>query len=183
MRFSPRWTTVIVLAAALGGARTLSAQIEAGDMKISLDGSIQSQKVAGTSSTSGQVNFTLGYYLSRNVALRATAWEYLSQGFNLTSLGAGAEYSFAPATNPALPFMVPFVAVDASTTLFSVSGGGGAPSSSILLRPAAGARWFLSRQSSFDVSAGYTLGSETSGGGVFGIQFGFSYYFLRDSKR
>jgi hypothetical protein len=182
MRNSSRWTAVIVVLGALLGPRTLSAQIEAGDKKVSLDGAIQSQKIAGESSTSGQVNASLGYYLSRNIALRGTIFEYLSKGLNMTSLGAGAEYSFAPATNPALPFMVPFVALDASTTIFSITGGV-APSSSILLRPAGGVRWFLSRNSSFDVSASYTVGAEASGGGVFGINFGFSYYFLKESKR
>jgi hypothetical protein len=177
----------LLLAAALtASARPALAQIEAGDKKISLDGSLTSQTVGGSSSTSGQIDGTIGYYLSRNIALRVTASEFLSSGFNMTLLGGGAEYNFAPATNPALPFMVPFVALDASTSLMSFSGasaGVPTPPTAINFRPAAGIRWFLSRQTSFDASASYTIGNSDSGGGAFAINFGLSFYFLKDSKK
>ena len=165
-----------------------SAQIEKGDSQISLQGSLSTSVGQPTGSqTSGSVGGTYGYFLTRQIAIRGTAYLNVSR----TSAGGGEDGSGAAndisglygagveldLTGAGQKF-VPYLAFEA-LTLSSAQAG----QSSMILGPSVGARSFVSRSTAFDVALRYQTTSDNINVGTVQTTFGFSYFFGSDRRR
>jgi hypothetical protein len=160
-----------------------SAQIEKGDSQVSLQGSLSTNVggADGSSSTSGNVGGTYGYYFTRQLALRGVAFITASKsagggsGADISGVyGGGIELNLTGANQA----FVPYIAFDALTSSSS-SGSQG----SVLLGPSVGARAFVSRNTAFNVALQYQTFSDNTNVGTLQTSFGFSVFFGGDRRR
>jgi hypothetical protein len=169
-----------VLAGLVLSAAPATAQIEAGDRSISLNGmymTLMGAEDATFSMGIGQIGFNK--FQTSKFAWRVSG---LVQVFDsgdgaetTTGFGGGLEWNF----NEKGKTTIPFVALDVN--LFSASSD-----SFTLLSPSAGFRAFLSRSTSFDMAASYNTivsGPEDTSGGIMMLRMGFSYYLGKDPRR
>ena len=164
----------LALAAALPARVT--AQIEQGDKRFSLEGNVSKSTAAG-SDVDGSISGELAWYVRRNIAVKAGAGMFFSGSTALGLLALGSELNWSDPGDT----KVPFVSLDVGT-LF------GSGLSSIVAQPGVGAHFFLSRQTSFDVLASYRytfvkLAGLSGDDGTIAINFGLSFYFGGGAKR
>lgn len=177
MRARPLLASLVVLALAAALPARAHAQIEQGDKRFSLDGRLSKSLTQSGSDLEGNVTGEYGWYWRRNVALNAGAGISFSGSTVLTLLAVGAEYNFSDPGDTKVPFVNMNVG-----TLF----GGGI--SALVLQPSVGERFFLSRQTSFDVNLEYTytavqVSGASGNDGTIALNFGFSFFFGRGDKR
>lgn len=160
-------------------AQPVSAQIEKGDKSLALQGLVSSKTGGDSSQTLGMVLASLNFFQTRNFAWRVSITEMAGTSGGETSsgtlFGGGVEWNF----NQQGSTKIPFVAFDASYFLFK-------DFNVLMVSPSAGARFFLSRSTSFDVAASYNTfvsGEDTGGGGLVLVRLGFSYYFGKDTRK
>jgi hypothetical protein len=178
--------TVVLIAAA--SPRIAAAQIEKGDSQISLQGSLSTTVGGSASNTSGSIGGQYGYYFTRQLALRGTAYinassssagggfdEFGDSGTEFSAIyGGGIELNLGTSGQK----FVPYLAFDALTSSSATAG-----QSSVLLAPAFGARAFVSRNTAFNVALQYQTTSEATDVGTLQTSFGFSFFFGGDKRR
>ena len=167
---------VAALALAVALPARVSAQIEQGDKRFSLQGNISKSTAAG-SDLEGDINGELGWYVRRNVALKLGAGVFFSGSTTLELLSVGSEINWS---DPGAT-KVPYVSMDVG----SLFGSG---ITAFVIQPGVGAHFFLSRQTSFDVQAVYryttvSVGGASGNDGTIAVNFGFSFYFGNGAKR
>lgn len=159
---------------------TASAQIEKGDSQITLQGSITSQiNPNGNGPATGSLGGVYGYFITRQIALRANAFLAVTGGSQdsgsqvLGVYGAGMELNLGGAGQK----FVPYLALDVST----MSGMEGTESST-MIGPAAGARAFVTRNTAFDVSVRYETQTGNTDYGTIRTNFGFAVFFGKQRR-
>lgn len=178
-------TTRLVATAALCLAafapRVTHAQIEPGDSQLTLQGSLsKSVTKVGDGSTSGSFGGSYGYFLTRQIAVRGTAFLTASGGGTDEFGNAAGGTSFFGAYGGGLELnlggagqkFVPYLAFDVLTV-----SGQQQELNSVILGPAFGARAFISRSTAFDMSMRYETTSDDTSVGTLRTNFGFSVFF------
>lgn len=171
------WVGAAALSVTVAAA-PLSAQIEAGDRSVGVQGLI--------ATLTGDESFTFGMgYLSFNkFQTKKFAWRLnaviqvsdAGDGMETsTGLGGGLEWNF----NSEGLKTIPFVAIDAQQFMAK-------DQNMTMLSPSIGFRSFVSRSTSFDVAVSYNTivagGGDISGGLIL-ARMGFSYYLGKDPRR
>lgn len=152
------------------------AQIEQGDKRFSLNGSISKSTSAG-SETEANIQGEFGWYWKRNVSLNAGAAISTSGSTTFTILAVGTEVNWSDPGDTKVPFVS-----------MAVGSGFGSGINALVLQPGVGAHFFLSRQTSFDLEGLYrytnvSFAGQSGSDGTFEVNFGFSFYFGGGSKR
>ena len=168
----------LVVALAFGGALPTfaHAQIEAGDKRFSLQGNLSKSTAAG-SDLDGDLSGEIGWYWKRNISLNAGAGVTFSGANAFYLLAVGSEYNFSEKGDTKVPFV--------SLNVGTLFGNG---ITAIVAQPGVGAHFFLSPQTSFDVTGTYTytfvkVSGASGNDGTIGVNFGFSFYFGPGEKR
>ncbi len=177
MRVRPLLVPLAALAIAAALPARATAQIEQGDKRFSLNGTLSKSVTQSGSDVEGNVTGEFGWYWRRNVALNAGAGISFSGSTVLTLLAVGTEYNFSDPGDTKVPFV--------SMNVGTLFGGG---ISAIVVQPQVGEHFFLSRQTSFDVNVEYTytavqVSGASGNDGTVALNFGFSFYFGHGDKR
>ncbi len=184
-----RWMSFAAVVVAAFIARPAYAQIESGDRAVSIFGSLSFAGGQGGqgSTTSGNLFGSIQYFMTRQFALRVNVSEVISTStsqdpftgqqtnntLTFTQVGGGVEYDFQFAENKT----VPYLAFDVAT-----SAGGGGPSSA-LLSPSAGFRFFMNRNTAFNVAGVYQQSTTAGAPATVLLQFGLSVFFGGDKRK
>ena len=166
----------IALAVASALPALAHAQIEAGDKRFSLQGNLSKSTAAG-SDLDGDLSGDIAWYWKRNIALSAGAGFTFSGSNAFYLLAVGSEYNFSEKGDTKVPFV--------SLNVGTLFGNG---ITAIVAQPGVGAHFFLSPQTSFDVTGTYTytfvkVSGASGNDGTIGVNFGFSFYFGPGEKR
>jgi hypothetical protein len=183
------WMSLAAIAIAALIARPAHAQIESGDRAISVFGSLSFSGGSGGqgSTTSGSLFGSVQYFISRQFALRVNVSEFITTStssdpfsgqqtnntLTSTEVGGGLEYDFQFAENRT----VPYLAFDVAT---SASGSG---PSTALLSPSAGIRFFMNRNTAFNVAGVYQESTTAGAPATVLLQFGLSVFFGGDKRK
>jgi hypothetical protein len=156
----------------------LAAQQTSGDSELQLQGtvSISTQKngdTGGNSNDSGSVAVNLGRFFTDHQEIGVTAFGIFDPAGDLAGLG-GPFYRYNFGTGKTVPY------VGASVDLAFGKFAGGTTSGGGFATAEAGIRWFLARNSSFNLGAVYTYDlKEKKFQDQLQIMFGFSHFWKK----
>ena len=169
-------TVAIAIVPYLCAPASVGAQIEKGDQSIQVQGQYL-QIVSPTSEDpTGLVIAAYNYYVTRKFGVKATAGVIFAQDIGYIA-GAGVEYNFSSPGQTTIPF-VKLDLLDvkiSSANLLSVA-------------PGLGVRFFMTRNTSFDVTGSYnhaiaSFDGGSADGGAIQVLLGFSYFFGGGDRR
>ena len=155
----------------------VGAQIEKGDKSFQLQGEYIQVVSPNSQDPSGTIVGQFGYYMTRNLGLKGTAG-LIFEGSDVGYIvGAGGEWNFGAKGSTTVPYAKLDV-LDFKVDMLNL----------LMLSPGGGVRFFLSRQTAFDVTASYNLaiasfqGGKADGGAI-QVLLGFSYFFGGGDRR
>lgn len=152
------------------------AQIEKGDQSIQFQGQYLQIVSPQSEDPQGIVLGSYNYYFTSKVGLKSTAGVILGAETGYIA-GAGIEFNFSSPGQTTIPY----VKLDLLGIKFSSAN-------LLMISPGAGIRFFMNRNTSFDVAASYNHAVASFEGGsgdgaAVQVLLGFSYFFGGGSKR
>lgn len=160
----------------LAAPRSAAAQIQQGDQSVQVQGQFIQVVNPKGEDPSGLLIGSYGYYFTQAIGAKVTAGVFFAADLGYL-LGLGGEYNFGPSDWTIVPFaQLNLLDIKVSDVNF------------LMISPGGGVRFFLTRKTSFDVSASYNhalasfKGGSASGGAI-QVLLGLSFYFGGGDKR